>query len=39
MKMNAHECNSSEDMRAAFEEFNDSDIEKKELFCSPKFVS
>ena len=27
-----HECDSSEDMRAAFEEFNDSDIEQKELF-------
>ena len=28
----AHECDSSEDMRAVFEEFNDSDMEQKELF-------
>jgi hypothetical protein len=28
----AHECDSSEDMRAAFEEFNYIDIEQKELF-------
>ena len=27
-----HECDSSEDMRAAFEEFNESDIDHKELF-------